>query len=108
MRIGIIEYVDCAHFLPDHPKCGILHGHTYKIEISIQGETRQGMLMDFADLKRLVRGLLAEYDHHNWNDFLSYPSVENICQLLYERFRSQLDFPFTVRVWEGDGKWAEL
>ena len=108
MKIGIVEYIDCAHFLPDHPKCGILHGHTYKVELSIQGETRHGMVMDFADLKRIVRSLLATYDHHNWNDFLEYPSVENICQLLHGKISSQLNFPFTLRVWEGEGKWAEV
>jgi 6-pyruvoyl-tetrahydropterin synthase len=29
MRPGITEYIDCAHFLPGHPKCGQIHGHTY-------------------------------------------------------------------------------
>jgi len=28
MRLGITEYIDCAHFLPGHPKCGQIHGHT--------------------------------------------------------------------------------
>jgi hypothetical protein len=29
MKLGITEFIDCAHFLPGHPKCGQLHGHTY-------------------------------------------------------------------------------
>jgi 6-pyruvoyltetrahydropterin/6-carboxytetrahydropterin synthase len=108
MKIGIVEYIDCAHHLPAHPKCGVLHGHTYKVEISIEGETRQGMILDFADLKRLVRSVLAEYDHRNWNDFIAYPTVENICQLIHERLKAKVEFPFTLRVWEGEGKWAEI
>jgi 6-pyruvoyltetrahydropterin/6-carboxytetrahydropterin synthase len=107
MRIGIVEYIDCAHLLPGHPKCGILHGHTYKVELSIEGEKRHGMILDFSDLKQIARGLLAQYDHRNWNDFLEYPSVENICELLYGELGSRLTFPFTLRVWEGEGKWAE-
>lgn len=108
MKIGIVEYIDCAHHLPEHPKCGIVHGHTYKIELAIEGETRQGMVLDFADLKRMVRSVLGNYDHRNWNDFMAYPSVENICEFLHSKLKPELRFPFTLRVWEGEGKWAEI
>ena len=108
MKLGIVEYIDCAHFLPGHPKCGRLHGHTYKVELIIEGETRGGMVLDFADLKQSLRDVLRHYDHRSWNDFLEYPSVENICQLLHQRLLSQFTLSFTLRVWEGDGKWAEL
>jgi len=108
MKIGIVEYIDCAHFLPDHPKCGALHGHTYKVEIIIEGQKRDGMILDFADLKQIVRNVLGEYDHRSWNDFMVYPSVENICELLHDKLGSRLLFPFTLRVWEGEGKWAEI
>jgi 6-pyruvoyltetrahydropterin/6-carboxytetrahydropterin synthase len=108
MKLGIVDYIDCAHSLKGHPKCGTLHGHTYKVEIIIEGETRDGMVLDFADLKASARSVLAEYDHRNWNDFLDYPSVENICELLNEKLRPKLTFRYTLRVWEGHGKWAEL
>ena len=108
MKIGIVDYIDCAHFLPGHPKCGLLHGHTYKVEIEINGENRKGMVLDFADLKERARTVLREYDHRNWNDFLEYPSVENICELLNERLKACLPFSYTLRVWEGHGKWAQI
>src|SRR5437879_13870559 len=82
MRLGVTETVDCAHFLPGHPKCGQIHGHTYKVEIVVEGETSGGMLIDFADLRGQIREVLARYDHRNWNDYLEFPSVENICGLL--------------------------
>jgi 6-pyruvoyltetrahydropterin/6-carboxytetrahydropterin synthase len=78
------------------------------VEVVIRGENRDGMVLDFADLKQAVRSVLAEYDHRNWNDVLKYPSVENICELLNEKLKSRLDFPFTLRIWEGHGKWAEI
>ena len=59
MKLGVTEYVDSAHFLPGHPKCGPLHGHTYKVEIVIEGKTTNGMVIDFADLKRSLREVLA-------------------------------------------------
>jgi len=107
MKLGITEYIDCAHFLPGHEKCGRLHGHTYKVEIVIEGDHQKGMIIDFGDLKKQSREALAEYDHRNWNDVLEYPSVENICELLSRRLKERLTFPFVLRVWEGAGKWAE-
>jgi 6-pyruvoyltetrahydropterin/6-carboxytetrahydropterin synthase len=89
MRLGITEYIDCAHFLPGHPKCGQVHGHTYKVEVVIEGESdRGGMVVDFNDLKTRTREVLQKYDHRHWNDVLEFPTVENICALLSGSSRS--------------------
>jgi 6-pyruvoyltetrahydropterin/6-carboxytetrahydropterin synthase len=109
MRLGITEFIDCAHQLPGHPKCAPLHGHTYKVEVIIEGQTRPGgMVLDFTDLKAQTREVLGRYDHKNWNDFLEFPSVENICELLASQLRDRIPFPMVIRVWEGNGKWAEM
>ena len=108
MKLGVIEYIDSAHFLPGHTKCGNLHGHTYKIEVIIEGENKSGMIMDFADLKETVRDTLLQFDHKLFNDFLDYPSIENICELMKRKLDERLPFPFVLRVWEGQGKWAEI
>jgi len=107
MRLGITEHIDCAHYLPDHPKCGRLHGHTYKVELVIAGENTSGMILDFGVMKKILREIVYEYDHRSWNEFLDYPSVENICELIHRRIGERLSFSYTVRVWEGVGKWAE-
>jgi len=108
MRVGITEYIDCAHHLPEHPKCGSLHGHTYQVDVSVEGDHRGGMIIDFADLKKAVREVLKEFDHRDWNAVLEYPTVENICQLIHGRLEGKLAPAFRVRVWEGHGNWAEL
>lgn len=108
MKLGITEYIDCAHHLPGHERCGAFHGHTYQVDVNIEGDPKGGMILDFADIKKSLRSILAEYDHKDWNDFLEYPTVENICELLASRLRSALKFPLHVRVWEGHGKWAEV
>ncbi len=108
MKLGVIEYIDCAHFLPGHARCGALHGHTYKVELVIEGDNRTGMVLDFSDLRESLRTVLSRFDHRSLNDFLEYPSVENICEMLQQKLREQLAFPFKLRVWEGEGKWAEL
>ena len=109
MRLGITEYIDCAHFLPGHPKCGQVHGHTYKVEVVIEGESdRGGMVVDFNDLKARTREVLQKYDHRHWNDVLEFPTVENICALLSRQLKERIPFPLVIRVWEGNGKWAEM
>jgi 6-pyruvoyltetrahydropterin/6-carboxytetrahydropterin synthase len=36
------------------------------------------------------------------------PTVENICQLLSRQLKERVRFPLVIRVWEGNGKWAEM
>ncbi len=61
---------DSAHFLSGYDgKCSNIHGHCWKIEVSAAGEkliesgSRKGMLIDFADLKKIVRRLADSFDH---------------------------------------------
>jgi 6-pyruvoyltetrahydropterin/6-carboxytetrahydropterin synthase len=108
MKLGVVEHIDCAHYLPGHAKCGALHGHTYRVEVVIEGQNKSGMVMDFADLRHALRETLVAYDHRSLNDFLEYPSVENICEMLQSSLSTRLPFKFSIRVWEGEGKWAEL
>ncbi len=108
MKLGITEYIDCAHHLPGHERCGSFHGHTYQVDVFIECEHKGGMLLDFAELKKTTRSVLAEYDHKDWNVFIEYPTVENIALLISKRLKDALKFPVTVRVWEGHGKWAEI
>ena len=108
MRLGITDFIDCAHLLPGHPKCGQLHGHTYKVEVMIDGRNEGGMIVDFNELKSRTREVFARYDHRHWNDVLEYPTVENICELLANQLKEKIPFPLTIRVWEGNGKWAEM
>jgi 6-pyruvoyltetrahydropterin/6-carboxytetrahydropterin synthase len=108
MKLGITEYIDCAHYLPGHSKCGSLHGHTYTVDVIIEGEKKGGMVLDFSDLKGTVRDILAQYDHRSLNEFMDYPSVENICEMLAGKILTRLPYSFTIRVWEGQGKYAEM
>ena len=107
MRLGVTDHIDCAHLLPGHPKCGRLHGHTYRVETVVEGEMKDGMVLDFAELKAQIRAVLSRFDHRHWNDFMEYPTVENICERLATEIAETVTFPFTIRVYEGHAKWAE-
>ncbi len=58
---------DAAHRIRGHPgKCAYLHGHTYHLEatISAAGLDSLGMVMDFDDLRDIVRkAVLDRWDH---------------------------------------------
>jgi 6-pyruvoyltetrahydropterin/6-carboxytetrahydropterin synthase len=54
-----------AHILPGCGKCSHLHGHTYALHIEITGEIdKKGMLMDFTEIKKNLRDIADELDHH--------------------------------------------
>lgn len=61
---------DAAHFLKDYQgKCRNLHGHRWRVVAEIQGETltqdrqTRGMLVDFGELKELLKTLCDGLDH---------------------------------------------
>lgn len=61
---------DSAHFLQGYEgKCSNIHGHHWVIEAKASGErllsggAKGGMLIDFGDMKRIVRELADSVDH---------------------------------------------
>lgn len=52
-----------CHLIPDHPKCGCLHGHTYALSVRVIGAQRDDFVMDFEDLKQYVAEICAPLDH---------------------------------------------
>ena len=72
MRITRRLEFDAGHRIPDHAsQCRHLHGHRYAIELTLSGEIIKadglqvnGMVMDFADVKRIANECVVErWDH---------------------------------------------
>ncbi|WP_457548704.1 6-carboxytetrahydropterin synthase QueD [Archaeoglobus sp.] len=110
MRVGVAEYFDSSHYIPGHEKCGKVHGHTYRVEVEVEGELERGMVIDFADLKNALREVVRELDHRLINEIIDNPTCENICTYIYKRLKEKLKGVRIVRVrlYEGKDKWAEL
>jgi 6-pyruvoyltetrahydropterin/6-carboxytetrahydropterin synthase len=55
-----------SHYIPHHEKCGRLHGHTYAVSCVFKGNIAESgdMMMDFIAVKRALRDLCDELDHH--------------------------------------------
>lgn len=62
---------EMAHALRCHDgQCAHIHGHSYVLDVTIAGtpahapgHPKDGMVIDFADLKRLVKPVVDRYDH---------------------------------------------
>lgn len=59
----------CSHMLSDYDgKCSNLHGHNYKMEVTLEGEllkegNERSMVMDFGTLKSMVNDMIEPWDH---------------------------------------------
>jgi 6-pyruvoyltetrahydropterin/6-carboxytetrahydropterin synthase len=109
IKLARTEFIDSGHFIPGHPKCGRPHGHTYQVDIEIEGTPEGDMLLDFGEFKRRVWEVLQRYDHVMLNDVMeAVPTVENIAMELHRKLKKVLSgFKLRVRVHEGIHKWAE-
>jgi len=72
IRITKAYKFDMAHALPGHDGlCSNIHGHSYELLVTLIGEPisntsspKLGMVIDFKDLKRIIKGLIVdELDH---------------------------------------------
>ena len=87
-----------GHYLPGHIHCGHPHGHNFRLRVFVSGEVRNGMVMDFAELKLAIQKSLEGIDHENLNDTLEMPTAENLVSLLAGRIIEKL--PKGVRLKE--------
>ena len=104
---------DAGHRIPDHKsQCRNLHGHRYTLEITLvgnvieqEGNSDNGMIMDFSDVKALAKQHLVDVWDHAFlvysgdaavRDFLAslpghktvtidrIPTVENLAQTAFD------------------------
>lgn len=97
MQLYKVFHIEAAHRLPNLPedhKCYRLHGHSFRVEIHIEGEVdpQLGWVMDFADLKQAFKPLYEQLDHHYLNEIegLENPTSENLAAWIWERLKPDL------------------
>ena len=86
---------EAAHRLPHHDgKCCRLHGHSWvgwvyiKSDHLIQGGPKQGMVIDFGDIRKYLNPLLGQFlDHYYLNETmgLENSTCEAIAQWIFEK-----------------------
>lgn len=116
-EISVEDTFAAAHTLRDyHGKCENLHGHNYRVQVSIEGEqlNAAGLLVDFVDVKRILHAAIEPLDHSFLNQVPPFdkenPSAENLARYIYRAVSEALASPDTipplrvasVKVWETD------
>ena len=95
-----IEISACHSLTLDYEsKCTRLHGHNWTIIVYCKSREldRNGMIIDFSEIKRLVKDPL---DHRSLNDVLPFnPTAENLARWCVER----VPFCYKCSVQESEG-----
>lgn len=85
---------DSAHRLESYEgACKYLHGHTYKLEITVRGRVdERGMVIDFNDLKAAVKNkIIDRLDHRYLNDIFTFnPTCENMLFWIFDELEADL------------------
>lgn len=115
--LAVRDSFAAAHRLESYKgKCENLHGHNFTVEAFFEGEVldKDGMLVDFAILKRHLKEVLSELDHRYLNDIPFFQerasSSEYIALFIHGRL-SELSQAHgavltEVRVWESANSYA--
>lgn len=99
MQVRLVkEYrFEAAHRLPHVPeghKCARLHGHSFKIELSIRGPVDEstGWFIDYGDVDRAWAPLYDQLDHRYLNEIsgLDNPTSEVLARWLWEKLEPSL------------------
>ena len=97
-RLTVRSEFCAAHALRHYKgKCERLHGHNYGVEVTVEGSDLSAdteLLMDFGELKALVKTALEDLDHTLLNDMPPFdritPSSENIARHVWQILAPQL------------------
>ena len=142
MKIGKVIQWDMGHRVLNHRSiCKGLHGHRYKAEICVEGElidqpgaSEEGMVIDFADIKRTAQKLIQEELDHAfmvWDkdeellEFFKHskghkpvivpftPTAENVAKYIFDTLSPRIVDNYgnglhlsSVKVWETPTSYA--
>ena len=123
---------DAAHVLTDHQGlCRNLHGHTYRVDVSVSTEADGDMVIDFKELKKVANEVICDrFDHafiyntesageseiaavveKNGMRTAAIPfrsTCENLAKMFYNELKAKVPGLSAVKVWETADNVAEF
>ncbi len=115
-EVTVEDTFAAGHYLRNYKgKCENPHGHNYKVRVTLAGHDldKAGLLLDFRDLKEVMRPVIDRLDHQMMNDIAPFvelnPSAENIARYFFDETNARLHASTNGRVhvkevtiWETD------
>lgn len=114
---------ESAHHLNNYEgKCGNIHGHSYKVEVTLSGSVdigtsdfesaKEAMVCDFSYLNKVIQEeIINRYDHKDLNLFFNQPTAEimvvHFFELIKGRFNHSDVVVESVKLWETGDSFAE-
>jgi len=104
-EVTVEDSFAAGHYLRNYKgKCENPHGHNYKVRVTLAGEDldKAGLLLDFKDLRDVMKHVIERLDHKMINDLEPFtvvnPSAENLAKYFYEETNVKLDRVSSGRV----------
>ncbi len=87
-----------AHRLPEVDKCDRLHGHNWRVRLSVRIDEANldglGMGIDFRRIEEVAQAAVADFDHAYLNDLEPFkdkhPTAERLARVVYDRAAARL------------------
>ena len=115
-EIMIQDEFASAHSLREYQgQCENLHGHNWTVHVFVRGEAlnRQGLLIDFREVRAHVKTITEKLDHTSLNDIPPFdrenPTSENIARYIFDALSQKIHPPLSVSkvtVWESTSSCA--
>jgi 6-pyruvoyltetrahydropterin/6-carboxytetrahydropterin synthase len=98
-RLTVTDEFSSSHCLRNYDgPCEALHGHNFVVEAVFEGERLTQdteLLMDFKDVKGVLKLVLAKLDHVHLNDVAYFkrhnPTAENLARFIYWELARLMD-----------------
>ena len=104
-EVTVEDSFAAGHYLRNYRgKCENPHGHNYKVRITLQGPEldQAGLLLDFKELKLVMKPVIERLDHRMINDVVPFttlnPSAENLAKFFFDETNVNLKSSTSGRV----------
>lgn len=100
------SFSSAHHLLNYKGKCENMHGHNWKVEVALFGDTldESNILVDFKVLKKYVNEIIEYLDHKDINELPEFkgisPSSEIIAKYIYKEVQKKYKNVARVNVYE--------